>query len=150
MHINFIDNSRVMLQKKTKWRMLWRKWVNLRTFWGSSNSSSSSNTLISTAAKPCFNIIPFNIGKYTLVHMGTLLPAVCIWGMYIITSYKLLYDVIIHPCHVKIYMQLTRSLQVLAWRWVERHFPTIFTHQGLTLSYVFKETFRKNWCRVYT
>ena len=42
---NFIDNLRVMLQKnKTKWQMLWRKWVNLKTLWGSSNSSSSSNT----------------------------------------------------------------------------------------------------------
>ena len=68
--------------------------------------------------------------------------------IYITTSYKLLYDVIIYPCHDKIYMQLTRSLQVLAWRWVERHFPTIFTHQGLTMSYVFEETFRKNRCRV--
>ena len=51
---NFIDNSRVMLQKKTKWRMLWRKWINLRTFWGSSNSSSSSNTLMSAAETTMF------------------------------------------------------------------------------------------------
>ena len=54
LRFNFIDNSRVMLQKKTKWRMLWRKWINLRTFWGSSNSSSSSNTLMSAAETTMF------------------------------------------------------------------------------------------------
>ena len=68
--------------------------------------------------------------------------------VYIIASYESLYDVLTYPCHDKIYMQLTRSLQVLAWRWVERHFPTIFTHQGFKMSYVSEETFRKNWCRV--
>ena len=67
--------------------------------------------------------------------------------VYIITPYRLLYDVITYPCHDKMYMQLTRSLYVLAWRWVERHFPIIFTHQGFKTSYVSEETFRKNWCR---
>ena len=33
-------------RRKKKWQMRVWQWVNFRTFWGSSNSSSSSNTLI--------------------------------------------------------------------------------------------------------
>ena len=127
---NFIDNSRVMLQKKKKkWRMLWRKWINLRTFWGSSNSSSSSNTLMAAAETTMFYYytIPHKeiyLGIYGDIATSSRYPG----HVYIIISYKLLYDVVTYLCHDKIYMQLTRSLQVLPWRWVERHFPAIFTH----------------------
>ena len=125
---NFIANLRVMLQKK-KWWMLWRKWVNFRTFWGSSNSSLSSNTLISAAATTMFKYHTMQHYEIYIGTYGDISTSIRYLGhVYIITSYKLLYDVITYPCHEKIYMQRTRSLQVLAWRWVERHFPTIFTH----------------------
>ena len=57
--------------------------------------------------------------------------------VYIITSYKFLYDVIPCPCHDK-FLCNWMSLRVLAWRWVERQFPTIFTHKGLMVSYVWR------------
>ena len=148
---NFIDNLRVMPQKKKKkeWRMLWRKWVNFRMFWGNSNSSSSWNTQISAATTTMFNYYTIHHKKIYLGTYGDIAASSRYPGhVYIITSYKLLYDVITYPCHGKIYMQLTRNLRVLAWRWVERHFPAIFTHHGLTMSYVSEETYRKNWCRV--
>ena len=130
---NFIDNSRVMLQKKKKMADAVEE-VN-----------KSQNVLGQFKFKfkfKYFNVCCWN--NHVLLSYHSRYPG----HVYIIISYKLLYDVITYPCHDKIYMQLTRSLQVLAWRWVERHFPAIFTHLGLTMSYVSEETFGKNWCRV--
>ena len=147
---NFIDNSRVMLQKKNKMADAVEE-VN-----------KSQNVLGQFKFKfkfKYFNVCCWNNHVLLLYHSTLGNIPRHIYGdiatssrypghVYIIISYKLLYDVITYPCHDKIYMQLTRSLQVLAWRWVERHFPAIFTHLGLTMSYVSEETFGKNWCRV--
>ena len=59
--------------------------------------------------------------------------------VYIIISYKLLYDVITYPCHDKIYMQLTRSHHWFRWWLGIDQVPSHFLNQcwPVTWMYVF-------------
>ena len=94
------------------------QWVNFRTFWGSSNSSSNSNTLISYAAATVLKVYTFpalgNITRYIWGHCcQKQVSRACISNYSPQNTVKC-------DCLLMLYFFICNwmSLQQLAWRWV--------------------------------
>ena len=101
---NFINHLKILQKKQHgggQWRMLWQ-WVNFRTFWGSSNS----NTLISDAAATMLKDNTIQHEEYNQMHEDIAARSRYLGHVYIITSRRILCDVITYPLHNKISMQL--------------------------------------------
>ena len=147
----FIENLRGFLQKKKKkkWQMWLWQWENFRTFGGSSNSSSSSNALISYAAATVLKVNTFpalgNITRYIWEHccqkqvtracisnysLQNTVRCDCLFMLYFFYAIEWVYS----SLHEGGYCE-NGHLDF------ERHFPTIFTHQGLMMNCLWRNIF---------
>ena len=112
---NFIVNLRIMLKKTKWWRLAVGEFHNvLRQFkfkfkFKYFNFCGCYNHVL--------NIIPFNIRKYIPGYEDITVRSRYLRHVYIITFYRILYDVITYPCRNKIICNW-KSLRVLASRWV--------------------------------